>query len=115
MEKTDLLNDLMSADPSGPASNGVVLLLRAETKHGFKALESKMDSRFEKVDRSLELLAQQVLKHDQRFDDVDAKFSGIDQRLDRIEQQLSKILEMERQLARLTKMEQQLAILIARP
>lgn len=61
--ETTLLNDLATSNPGEPATKGLVLLLRAEMKSEFKAVDLKfeqIDKRFEKIDGSLELLAQQV-------------------------------------------------------
>lgn len=41
--ETDVLELLLSSDPNGPAKNGAILLLRAETKSGFKAVHQKLD------------------------------------------------------------------------
>ena len=67
MAETDLLNDLLSTNPSSPATSGTVLLVRTEMKSEFKTLHTEMGQRFEKVenrldkmDSNIELIAQQV-------------------------------------------------------
>lgn len=52
-----------------------------ELKVGQKALEARMDQRFEAIDQRFEAFQQQI---DQRFEAVDRRFEAIDQQLDKI-------------------------------
>ena len=52
-----------------------------ELKAGQKALEVRMDQRFEAVDQRFEAFQQQI---DQRFESVDQRFESVDEQLDKI-------------------------------
>ena len=66
----DILNDLLSSNPNEPASQGVILLLRAETKSEFKAMRAEiaqidqkvgqLDAKVTHMGESVEMIAQQI-------------------------------------------------------
>ncbi len=60
MAETDILQDLLESNPNEPVSKGVVLLLRTEMKSEFRTLRQEMDQRFDRLEHSLELIAQNV-------------------------------------------------------
>jgi DNA repair exonuclease SbcCD ATPase subunit len=60
----------------------------AELKAGQKALEARMDQRFEAVDQRFDAFQQQI---DQRFDAVNRRFETVDQRFASVDEQLDKI------------------------
>lgn len=72
MSDTDLLNDLLMSDPNEPATKGLLLLMRAETKSEFKKVHIELKTikseivdihtKIDKMDRSIEFIAQQITK-----------------------------------------------------
>ena len=97
MSQTDIINDLLTGHPNEPASNGVVLLLRAEMKSEFKTVHQKLDqhdARFDAVDK--------------RFDEMDKQFVGIHKQLGGINEQIKSIHESVEMLA------QQMAIVVTK-
>jgi exonuclease VII large subunit len=62
----------------------------AELKAGQKALELRMDQRFEAVDQRFEAFQRQI---DERFEAVDQRFEAVDQRFDDLQQQINQRFE----------------------
>ena len=104
MSQTDIINDLLTGHPNEPASNGVVLLLRAEMKSEFKTVHQKLDqhdARFDAVDKRFDEM-------DKRFDEMDKQFVGIHKQLGGINEQIKSIHESVEMLA------QQMAIVVTK-
>lgn len=73
----NLLDQLDQMDPGAAASNGAVLLLRAELRSDFRILNAKID--------------QMALSMDSRFNQGESRFDRIESRLDRVESKLDRI------------------------
>lgn len=78
MTEMDLLKNLMNTNPNEPATQGIVLLHRAETQSEFRIMRQK----FEQVDRRFDQM-------DQRFDRMDQRLSSIENSLELLAQQMA--------------------------
>jgi predicted nuclease with TOPRIM domain len=74
MTETDILNELLTANPNEYATKGMLLLMRAEMKSEFKAVHTKLDQ----LDGRLSNL-------ESRFDNLESRFDQLQGRLDKLE------------------------------
>jgi chromosome segregation ATPase len=107
MNMSDIVSDLLSANPNEPASQGAVLLLRNEVRSDFKALRTEMDQRFAHVDRTMTSISVQVATLVEQQVIIRADLANLNKRVDSIEQRMdrmeAKMDIMSKQLDRLVK------------
>ena len=90
------LNDLASANPNQPATNGVVLLVRAELKSEIRSevgsLRTEMNQRFSEVNQRFEMMDQKFEEMNRKLDDVKQTVSGLKNSVELIAQQMATLL-----------------------
>ena len=89
MSENELLNNLLSSNPNDPATNGVVLLLRAETKSEFKT----MRLRFDKVESRLDKIENRLDKVEGRLDKIETQVTIIAQQVGIITMKLDTLID----------------------
>lgn len=83
----------VAVDVAPRISDREIIESLAELKAGQKALEEKMDLRFNVVDQRFDAVGQRFDAVGQRFDDVDQRFKSVGQRFTTVDQRFDTIQE----------------------
>lgn len=91
MAEMDILSHLIEENPNGPATNGVLLLMRQDYKYEFKTLRKEMNQRFDFMYDRMDKIEGRMDKLESRIENLEQQMSQVIKSLDFIAQKVSKL------------------------
>ena len=96
MKEVTILSDLATTNPNQPATNGLVLLLRAETQSEFRTLRTEMKTEFALVRSECKAEIRSEVgslrtEMNQKFDEVNQKFDEVGRKFDDVNLKLASL------------------------